>query len=275
MAAIVRKKKTPPIVAKRSNGENVLNIQALASNVQQLQNSVDCWNNVGVFFLFLTALIAVGYFVVSRIAINTASQLRMAQITLADAQDRQLKYDLKEKDLMIAKLQAKNLEIVRAIIPRTVAITYPTPLEQFSDVKFEIVAYTDAETQRFAKLLYEMLIAAKWKPTTLNITAPSSFAPGITVEYGAPIPKDPSAYKTRSRIGAMALIDHLKAEHIDASLGGRLIEVNTDEIRIIVGPHGISHALMADLIEEMKKRAEEWQKQVGWPTRTEPSVPNK
>lgn len=90
----------------------MLNIQTLTSDVQHLQNAVDLWNNIGLYFLFCTALIAAGYFVVSRIAINKATKLRIAQVALGNAQEGQLKRELKDKDLEIAYLQ-------KAVRPRT------------------------------------------------------------------------------------------------------------------------------------------------------------
>jgi hypothetical protein len=90
-------------------------IATLTSEVQRLQTTTDWWTNATVLVTALTALVAVGYFIVSRVAINRAAQLRTAQAALDTAKEEKLTNDLRDKDKEIAEAKARAAEANRLL----------------------------------------------------------------------------------------------------------------------------------------------------------------
>lgn|GEM_PF-1314751 len=194
MIATVEKNKTHPAVTNNSNGEKVLNIPALASDVHHLQSAVDLWNNIGLYFLFFTAIIAAGYFVASRIAVNKATKLRTAQIALTNAQEEQFKHDLKDKDLKIATLekQAEEAHLSQTQLEAKIAPRY-LPIEQYNILRDELSKYAGTAVDVIAypggspdiiPLSYQiahMLYEAKWNMIFLKSGASAMFVEGVIV----------------------------------------------------------------------------------------------
>jgi hypothetical protein len=87
-----------------SEGENVPDIQPLASRVQPLQDSVDGWNTGLVWATAFAGVAAAVLAVTTFVVIRRTKDLAAAQYRLAEAKDKQLGVDLKGKDVEIAKL---------------------------------------------------------------------------------------------------------------------------------------------------------------------------
>jgi hypothetical protein len=90
--------------ATSSEGENVSEIEVLASKAAQLSASGDFWNKAMIWGLAAAAIAAVFIVVTTRLSIIRTSQAVEAQSELAKAKDRQLQLDLKSKDEKIAAL---------------------------------------------------------------------------------------------------------------------------------------------------------------------------
>jgi hypothetical protein len=66
---------------------NISDIPTLISEVERLQGSTDWWANIALWLTAATALAGVLYFGASRMTIWRGGQLRIAQVTLANAKD--------------------------------------------------------------------------------------------------------------------------------------------------------------------------------------------
>jgi hypothetical protein len=85
-------------------GDNVSEIQSLASRIQDLCRSVNELNSSYVGLVFLTFLLAAAVFLVQFLVIRKSKELAEAQSLLLAAKDAQLAVDLKDRDLKIAEL---------------------------------------------------------------------------------------------------------------------------------------------------------------------------
>src|SRR5205814_1901321 len=91
--------------ATTSIGENVPDIQALASEIERLGEKADWWNGAVIVLLALTAIAAAGIVIAQKVANRRARELADATSRLAQAKDAQLKSELKEKDVEIARAE--------------------------------------------------------------------------------------------------------------------------------------------------------------------------
>jgi hypothetical protein len=93
------------LIGTRAKGENVSEIQSLTLRVRELSEAVDFWNVVLLWGLAIAALAAVVIGISTRLVFVRAGQQSAMQQLLDSAKDRQLKSDLKAKDLEIGKAQ--------------------------------------------------------------------------------------------------------------------------------------------------------------------------
>lgn len=143
--------------ATSSEGENMPDIQTLTSTVQGLESSVNRWNSVALWFIFATAIVAIGYFVVSYVASKKASQLKTAQDNLLRAKDEQLVFDLKEKDVQIAEANAKAEDARKG--------TETAKTEAAKANAEAAKANEKAESERLARLKIEERLAPRFLTT--------------------------------------------------------------------------------------------------------------
>jgi hypothetical protein len=92
----------------KCEGENVSEIQSLAFRVWDLSQSVDLWNQLMLWGLALAAIAAVFVVLATRIVVNRTGQLSETQELLSAAEDRQLQFDLKGKDIEIGNLKLRS-----------------------------------------------------------------------------------------------------------------------------------------------------------------------
>ena len=172
-----------------SKGDNVTNIQALASVVEQLEKSFDSWNGWVLFFTFATAFAAAGYFAVSCMANVRGKQLKNAQTALMEAKDTQLTIDLKAKDVDIANAQkaaaeanriAEGERLARLKLEEKLAWRKLTPEQQnriaskiksFDGQKYDLFVVNEAEPMNMLRIVDDILQKSGWKkvpPTDPN-----------------------------------------------------------------------------------------------------------
>jgi len=96
--------------ANNSEGDNMLSIQTLTSQVEQLERTSGWWNNVTLWLVAGTAIVAALYFITSLISSSKSNALKNAQANLIRAKDEQLVRDLKDKDEHIAEADKKAAE---------------------------------------------------------------------------------------------------------------------------------------------------------------------
>jgi hypothetical protein len=84
-------------------------IQSLTLRVQSLIHSVDWWNTAMIWGLALAAIAAVFVVIATRVVVTRTGELSTAQDLLSEAKDRQLREDLKAKDLEIEKLRQQAI----------------------------------------------------------------------------------------------------------------------------------------------------------------------
>jgi hypothetical protein len=99
----------------RSDGENMSEIESLASRVRDLSQSVDWWNSAMIWGLALAALAALFVLIATRVVVTRAAQLSAAQDSLSSAKDRRLQSDLKDKDVKIAETNLARIKIEQSI----------------------------------------------------------------------------------------------------------------------------------------------------------------
>jgi hypothetical protein len=77
-------------------------LQSLTSEVARLSTAVDKWNGWRVALAALTAVVAIGLFVVQQVQLRRSRQLATVQAELSKAKDRQLQAALSERDTKIS-----------------------------------------------------------------------------------------------------------------------------------------------------------------------------
>lgn len=82
-------------------------IQALASQVKQLEHSFASWDKIVIWLMAITVIVSLGYFLVFLVAHKKSEQLKNAQAVLIRAQEEKLSTDLKDKELKIAEADSK------------------------------------------------------------------------------------------------------------------------------------------------------------------------
>jgi outer membrane murein-binding lipoprotein Lpp len=204
------------------------NIQSLTSDVQNLQTATDFWTSITLWLTAATAIVAVLYFVSSRIAISKAGHLRSAQEMLANAKQEQLARDLAAKDVEIAHAKddaakadqkAANANLLALQLREKLADRRLDPQQQkiiagklrpFAGQVVNFVAYpSDGE---IAGILNDILEAlggkdgAGWKPSVFIGQEGNRAVRGIAVEIRA---------NSNSDAAARAFVEALRSERID------------------------------------------------------------
>jgi hypothetical protein len=225
-------------------------IATLTPEVQRLQTATDWWTNATVFVTALTALVAVGYFIVSRVAINRAAQLRTAQAALGAAKEEKLTNDLRDKDKEIADAKARAAEanrlaaeeqLARVKIEEKLAGWRLDPkaqerliekLKPYAGTPFDLAV--NPVEYRFMETLDGILIAAGWvrQPKAdfsvlLDGKASINYWSGVTIEFAQ---ESLNSFRT----AAETLVRGLAAEGIPAK--GNVIQGgDPNAIHVVVG----------------------------------------
>jgi hypothetical protein len=225
-------------------------IATLTSEVQRLQTATDWWTNATVFVTALTALVAVGYFIVSRVAINRAAQLRTAQAALDAVKEEKLTNDLRDKDKEIADAKARAAEanrlaaeeqLARVKIEEKLAGWRLDPkaqerliekLKPYAMTPFDLAV--NPVEYRFMETLDGILIAAGWvrQPKAdfsvlLDGKASINYWSGVTIEFAQ---ESLNSFRT----AAETLVRGLAAEGIPAK--GNVIQGgDPNAIHVVVG----------------------------------------
>lgn len=163
--------------ATMSEGEKVPDIQALASRMQSLNQSVEWWNAAIIWALIFAAFAAIAVVVTTRIALMRAKQLADTQAELIQAKDNQLASDLKDKDLKIAEAGEKaakateraaqaELELAKFKQPRTLTQEQQErivfKLKAFPSQRFAAYVFSDQEAIDLANTIGHILDRAQW-----------------------------------------------------------------------------------------------------------------
>jgi hypothetical protein len=225
-------------------------IATLTSEVQRLQTATDWWTNATVFVTALTALVAVGYFIVSRVAINRAAQLRTAQAALDTVKEEKFTSDLRDKDKEIADAKARAAEanrlaaeeqLARVKIEEKLAGWRLDPkaqerliekLKPYAMTPFDLAV--NPVEYRFMETLDGILIAAGWvrQPKAdfsvlLDGKASINYWSGVTIEFAQ---ESLNSFRT----AAETLVRGLAAEGIPAK--GNVIQGgDPNAIHVVVG----------------------------------------
>ena len=85
-------------------------IQSITQQIEALSKSVDVWNILMLWGLALAAVAAVFVVIATRVVVTETGKLADAQNTLIAAKDRNLKLELKQKDLDIANATGQASE---------------------------------------------------------------------------------------------------------------------------------------------------------------------
>jgi hypothetical protein len=225
-------------------------IATLTPEVQRLQTATDWWTNATVFVTALTALVAVGYFIVSRVAINRAAQLRTAQAALDTVKEEKFTSDLRDKDKEIADAKARAAEanrlaaeeqLARVKIEEKLAGWRLDPkaqerliekLKPYAMTPFDLAV--NPVEYRFMETLDGILIAAGWvrQPKAdfsvlLDGKASINYWSGVTIEFAQ---ESLNSFRT----AAETLVRGLAAEGIPAK--GNVIQGgDPNAIHVVVG----------------------------------------
>jgi len=196
-------------------------IQSLTTEVNNLTASVNWWNTAIIVMMFVAALAAIGLVITQRIAFNKAERLSNAQTQLGIAKDKQLVLDLKEKDDLIAKANARGeeakleaakleLKIIELKTPRRLTSAHNekiiTSLGKFPGTHFEL-SHSGHESLIFALDIESALSKAGWNvrswPRQWLATQPPGklFTVGIVPTEGVDIHiYDPSLSNARDAL---------------------------------------------------------------------------
>jgi hypothetical protein len=207
---IMAKQQIATIVnANRSEVENVPDIEALASRVQSLSQSVDWWNAAMIWALIFAAIAAVAVVITTRKSILRTGELGAAQSELAQAKDATLQQALNssrerivglEKDASDAKAdmarqqtRAATAEMDLLQLQTRLAHRRINPSEQAKLVAKllpypgSIVAVTrlgEAEAGQFADDLLAVFSKANWevKLARVGVIAPPQYGVQCVVD---------------------------------------------------------------------------------------------
>jgi hypothetical protein len=192
-------------------GDNVSEIQSLASRAQELERSLNDLNSWYVGLVFLTVLLAAAVFLVQFLVIRKSRELAQTQSLLLASKDAQLAEDLRNKDLKIGEAQreagganeragqanesAKKLEQENLLLqaevftlrkqtePRRLAGSQRDKLTELLKRHIDgvavVSAMADPESNDFADDLDTALHDAQWE--TLRIRNRISSAYGVSV----------------------------------------------------------------------------------------------
>lgn len=217
---------------------NASEISELSRTVESLSGSVRWWNNA---YLVLLALI----FISSAFVVLKNNEYNRAQKKLANAKDRSVRLELKEKDDQIATTQRQaaeaNLRAAGAnkiaeqerlarvklearLAPRTLEgesqEDVVNAIKPFAPQAFDILWYTDnSDSQDLANDLYDALQEAGWVLESSNSALGFGVVLGVVIEFA---PSRANAYGPACN----ALASALKKEGIDA-----IVQASVDDDR--------------------------------------------
>jgi hypothetical protein len=145
-------------------------ISSLNSQVQQLRGASDFWDRVVARMLFLTAFVAVAYFITTMFQASAAKRLRTAQDLLIQAKDRQLAPDLAAKDVEIGNANAT----AGAANERAADASERASANEKEAARLQKLA----EDEKLARVRLERGISARRLTGTQKETISKSLAPG-------------------------------------------------------------------------------------------------
>ncbi len=174
-----------------SEKENVGEIQALTSQVEQLSNAADFWNSLMLWGLAVAALAAIFIVVTTRLALTRTSQAAEAQSRLDAAKDR-------DKDVKIATLMEQTegeklarLRLEAAIQPRDLSLEEQSALKdvmhKFAGRVVSVRSYAlDTEGSRLATIILSALHAvgiqvSDQRGNLLNLSAGWNVVEGVQI----------------------------------------------------------------------------------------------
>lgn len=152
-----------------SEGENVSEIQLLASQAQDLQTSFDFWNDWYVRFVALTVFLAGVVFFTQFMSVKKGKALSQAQSELIKTKDKQLSIDLTDKDLKIAEAgerASKADEMAGKANERSATLE-----------KRNLELQTNLERERTERLKLEAQIAPRRLSRDMQVTIAASLTP--------------------------------------------------------------------------------------------------
>ena len=199
-----------------------MSIELLISKVNELSSSVTFWNKIVIIFVFLTAFIAILYFVSSYVANQKAGALNNAKDKLMKAKDQ-------EQALQIAKLNAETAEanakaesehlermkLEKEVAPRIMEQRQSAKdLLQFQGTNVIIESLAESEPWRLAGQIAWTLENAKWNVMSgmKRFIEISRFFDGVTVEAEQGIRSEKGQIKQNA---ADALINILRRNNIE------------------------------------------------------------
>jgi hypothetical protein len=148
-----------------SERENVLDIEALAAQVEQLSSAVGFWNNAMLWGLGAAALAAFFIVITTRLAITRAGELSTAQALLSTAKDRQLQLQLAGANKATEDERMARLQLEAVIQPRDMSPEGQKKLRhtlhKFTGRVVSVRSYAlDTEGSRLATIILSVLHAS-------------------------------------------------------------------------------------------------------------------
>lgn len=138
-------------------------IQVLTNRVQELGDSVDFWNSVMLWGLLFAALAAAWVGISTRLIVLRTGQQAKAEERLEAAKERQLQFDLKEKDVEIGNLKLRSDTAEAGIATARGDAARALTEQQHVQIELALQQQKTADAQRSLLELQERI-----KPRSLN-----------------------------------------------------------------------------------------------------------
>lgn len=217
-------------------------IQALALRAQGLTQTVDFWNTAMIWAMVFTALAAIAVVVTTHMALHRAKQLAEVQDELIHAKDKQLAFDLKDKDLKIAEANERAAEAMLALakLKQPRVLTGEQQERIFSKIKsfpgrsFAAYAFADQESINLANTIGHILFRAQWVAQRPDSDIAIGML-GATVLTGVQIEVAPS-HANLLKQASEALASALSAEGLPCKVAEvPLREKSPNAIHVVIG----------------------------------------
>lgn len=188
--------------------------------------------------LAFAAIAAVFMVIATRVVVTRTRQLSTAQDSLSEAKDKQLAFDLRDKNLKIAEAQREaanaRLALEEFKAPRRLtdkqAQEISSELKVFSGHEFDILEYLlTSEPLALQDQLYRVLVGATWKYIDFKAYRPVLAGDGVLVS------RHPNA-DSNTKKAADLLVKALSSRGIAAELRANSPEsIEQNRVRIQVG----------------------------------------
>jgi hypothetical protein len=176
-------------MGNNSEGGIVAEIQSLKATIDALGQSISLWNNLMIWGFSLAAFFTICGIAATKIVVQKTEEQSKRQDLLNAVEDRQLRSDLRDKELKIQELSAGNLDM-RYVVDLRRHVTGANPESigvalnriRIADLRIVTLSVPDSEPRSLLSDIWQHLSGLGWKEAVpLVIPDTSMIRPGVEI----------------------------------------------------------------------------------------------